>query len=82
MLFTSSELLQFTDEEKRITLTIKLDELAIALNFIPKTKKAPKEKLLPISQKDIQSVLVICPRSVVCEDMNCGPQSLIQETRP
>ena len=83
MLFTSSELLQFTDEEKRITpLTIKLDELAIALNLIPKTKKAPKEKLLPISQKEIQSVLVICPRSVVCEDMNCGPRSLVQETRP
>ncbi len=83
MLFTSSELLQFTDEEKRITpLTIKLDELAIALNLIPKTKKAAKEKLLPISQKEIQSVLVICPRSVVYEDMNCGPQSLVQETRP
>ena len=49
MLFTSSELLQFTEEEKRITsLTIKLDELAIALNLIPKAKKAPKTKLLPI----------------------------------
>ncbi len=53
MLFTSSELLQFTDEEKRITpLTVKLDELAIALNLIPH-KKAPKTKLLPISQKEI-----------------------------
>ena len=65
MLFTSSELLQFTDEEKRITpLTVKLDELAIALNLILH-KKAPKTKLLPISQKEIQPVLVICPRSVI-----------------
>ncbi len=82
MLFTSSELLQFTDEEKRITpLTVKLDELAIALNLIPH-KIAPKTKLLPISQKEIQLVLVICPRSVICEDINCGPRSLVQGTKP
>ncbi|KIJ90075.1 hypothetical protein K443DRAFT_68920, partial [Laccaria amethystina LaAM-08-1] len=36
MLFTSSELLQFTEEEKRITpLSVKLDELAMALQLIP-----------------------------------------------
>jgi len=82
MLFTSSELLQFTEEEKRITpLTIKLDELAIALNLIPKAKKAPKTKLLPISQREIQPVLVICPRSVVCEDMTCSSQSPVQNTK-
>ena len=81
MLFTSSELLQYTDKEKRITpLTIKLDELAVALNLIPQTKKAPKTKLLPISQKEIRPVLVICPRSTVCEDMDCSPRSLIQKT--
>ncbi len=72
MLFTSSELLQFTEEEERITpLSVKLDELAIALNLIPQAKKAPKTNLLPISQKQIQPVLVICPRSVVCEDIDC-----------
>ncbi len=82
MLFISAELLQFTDEKKRITpLTVKLDELAIALDLIHE-KKAPKTKLLPISQKEIQPVLVICPRSVVCEDINCGPQSLVQGTKP
>ncbi len=82
MLFTSSELLQFTTEEKRNTpLTVKLDEFAVALNLISKSKKTPKIKLLPISQKEIQPVLVICPRSVVCEDMNCGPRSLVQGTR-
>jgi hypothetical protein len=82
MLFTSSELLQFTDEEKRITpLTIKLDELAAALNLIPKTKKVPKKKLLPISQKEIKPVLVICPRSVICEDMDCSSRSLVQKTK-
>src|SRR6267378_5953246 len=82
MLFTSSELLQFTEEEKRITpLTIKLDELAIALNLIPKAKKAPKTKLLPISQREIQPVLVICPRSVECEDMTCNSRSLVQKTK-
>ena len=74
ILFTSSELLQFTTEEKRITpLTVKLDEFAVALNLISKSKKPSKIKLLPISQKEIQPVLVICPRSVVCEDMNCSP---------
>jgi hypothetical protein len=82
MLFTSSELLQFTEEEKRITpLSVKLDELAMALKLIPQTKKAPKTKLLPISQKQIQPVLVICPRSVVCEDMACSPRSLVQKTK-
>src|SRR5436853_5801187 len=81
MLFTSSELLQYTDKDKRITpLTIKLDELAVALNLIAQTKKAPKTKLLPISQKEIRPVLVICPRSTICEDMDCSPQSLIQKT--
>jgi hypothetical protein len=45
MLFTSSELLQFTKEEKRITpLSVKLDELAMALKLIPQTKKAYKTK--------------------------------------
>ena len=82
MLFTSSELLQFTDEEKRITpLTIKLDELAAALNLIPQTKKVPEKKLLPISQKEIKPVLVICPRSVICEDMDCSSRSLVQKTK-
>jgi hypothetical protein len=88
MLFTSSELLQFTSKQKRITpLTIKLDELAAALNLIPKKKKVPKTKLLPISQKEIKPVLVICPKSVVCEDLDCSPldcspRSLIQGTKP
>ena len=82
MLFTSSELLQFTEEEKQITpLSVKLDELAMALQLIPQAKKAPKTKLLPISQKQIQPVLVICPRSVVCEDMACSPRSLVQKTK-
>ena len=83
MLFTPSELLQFTDKETRITpLTIKLDELAVALNLIPKSKKASKTKILPISQKEIQPVFVICPRSVVCEDITCGSRSLVQGTKP
>lgn len=83
MLFTPSELLQFTDKETRITpLTIKLDELAVALNLIPKSKKAPKTKILPISQKEIQPVFIICPRSVVCEDITCGSRSLVQGTKP
>jgi len=82
MLFTSSELLQFTEEEKRITpLSVKLDELAIALHLIPKAKKVPKTKLLPISQKEIEPVLVICPRSIVCEDITCSPRSLVQKTK-
>src|SRR6266567_2380335 len=82
MLFTSSELLQFTEEEERITpLSVKLDELAIALNLIPQAKKAPKTNLLPISQKQIQPVLVIFPRSVVCEDIDCKARSLVQKTK-
>ena len=83
MLFTSSDLLQFTSEDKRITpLTLKLDQLAVALELIPKGKKQPKTKLVPISQSQIQLVLVICPRSTTCEDMNCEPQSLTQGTKP
>ena len=83
MLFTSSDLLQFTSEDKRITpLTLKLDQLAVVLELIPKGKKQPKTKLVPISQSQIQLVLVICPRSTTCEDMNCEPQSLTQGTKP
>ena len=83
MLFTSSDLLQFTTEDKRITpLTVKLDDFATVLGLVPKGKKAPKTKLVPISQQQIQPLLVICPRSVVCEDMNCKPRSLVQGTKP
>lgn len=83
MLFTSSDLLQFTSEDKRITpLTLKLDQLAVVLELIPKGKKQPKTKLVPISQSQIQPVLVICPRSTTCEDMNCEPRSLTQGTKP
>jgi len=47
-------------------LTIKLDELAAALNLIPKTKKATKNKITAnTTQKEIKPVLVICPKSVV-----------------
>jgi len=81
-LFTSSDLLQYTSGDKRITpLTMKLDELAVVLNLIPKEKKAPKSKLIPISQKQIQPVLVICPRSTICEDMTCSARSLVQGTK-
>ena len=31
---------------------MKLDELAVVLNLIPKKKKTPKSKLIPISQKE------------------------------
>jgi hypothetical protein len=82
-LFSHSELLQFTDKEKRITpLTLKLNELAVTLKLIPTGNKIPKNKITPISQKQIQPVLVICPRSVICEDMNCSPRSLVQATKP
>jgi CxC5 like cysteine cluster associated with KDZ transposases len=60
---------------------MKLDELAVVLNLIPKKKKAPKSKLIPISQKEIQPVLVICPRSTICEDMTCSARSLVQGTK-
>ena len=83
MLFTSSDLLQFTSEDKRITpLTIKLDQLAVVLELNQREKKRPKTKLVPISQKQIWPVLVICSRSTICEDMSCEPQSLTQATRP
>src|SRR5271168_531529 len=83
MLFTSSDLLQFSSEDKRITpLTIKLDQLAVVLELIPRGKRLPKNKLVLISQKQIWPVLVICPRSTICEDMNCEPRSLIQGTKP
>ena len=44
--------------------------------------RQPKTKLVPISQKQIWPVLVICPKSTICEDMSCEPRSLTQATRP
>jgi hypothetical protein len=65
---------KYTSEDTRITLlTVKLDQLAVVLELIPKEKKRLKTKLVLISQNQIQPVLVICPRSTTCEDMNCEP---------
>lgn len=38
-----------------------------------------KQKLQPISDKEIEPVLVICPQSMQCEKDSCNGQSLRQD---
>ena len=38
-------------------------------------------KLLPVSLKEIQPALVICPKSFICGTLSCQPRSLQQSTQ-
>jgi hypothetical protein len=40
------------------------------------------QKLLPISKKDIQPILIICPVSSVCSDINCRGRAILQQSDP
>jgi hypothetical protein len=60
----------------------KLDGLAKLLDLFPYNKKGEfKGKLKPVSNSEIQPVLMICPNAVVCQSLNCNPRSLYQHIR-
>ncbi|KAF8811777.1 hypothetical protein BYT27DRAFT_7010596, partial [Phlegmacium glaucopus] len=63
-------------------LALKLGAFAQILNLNPYHKNGKfDKKLLPVSHKAIQPVLVICPTSLTCEDTRCEPRGLLQNTR-
>lgn len=64
-------------------LGLKLDALAKVLSLYPSfTKDKAIKKPKAISHDEIKPVLVICPESIVCEDLSCKPWSLRQISNP
>ncbi len=61
---------------------MKLDTMANVLNLMPVFAKSGKlkNKLATVSQHEIAAVHIICPASMECEDMNCKPFALAQDT--
>lgn len=69
-----------SEDQKINSLATKLDDLAKSLPF-PYADNKFQGNLMPISHKEIEPVLVICPISVVCEDIRCQERALFLETR-
>ncbi|KAF8807098.1 hypothetical protein BYT27DRAFT_7101378, partial [Phlegmacium glaucopus] len=70
------------DNDIVTSLALKLGAFAQILNLNPYHKSGKfDKKLLPVSHKAIQPVLVICPTSLTCEDTRCEPRGLLQNTR-
>jgi hypothetical protein len=64
------------------SLAEKLDKLATLLELYPYTSKGKfKRKVKVVSHAEIQPALIICPDSIVCEDMACKPWALHQATK-
>jgi len=63
-------------------IAMKLDTMANVLNLMPVFAKSGKlkNKLATVSQHEIAAVHIICPASMECEDMNCKPFALAQDT--
>jgi hypothetical protein len=67
--------------DKTKDLAVKLDEFAKTLNLTPYNRHGKfTGKLKPVSHKEIQPILTICPGSVNCEDLKCEPRGLLQST--
>jgi hypothetical protein len=75
-LFKKSE----RSDDKVESLATKLDNFATLLDLTPYYQHGKFVKLKPVSHKEIQPVLVICPDSVTCEDLQCQPRGLLQST--
>lgn len=59
----------------------KLNDFAKVLGLTPYNRHDKYiGKLKPISHDEISPVLVICPNSMNCEDMNCEPRAILQIT--
>jgi len=40
------------------------------------------QRLLPISKKEIQAIMIICPPSIVCSDNKCRGRAILQHSDP
>ena len=84
-LLKHKELPQNLDDGALVTpIATKLDSMASVLKLEPVFSKSGKlkKKLATISQHEITAVHVICPASMECEDLNCKPFALAQDTHP
>lgn len=71
------------DNDALVTpIAIKLDAMASVLKLEPVFSMSGKlkNKLGIVSQHEITAVHVICPASIECEDLNCKPFALAQDT--
>ena len=78
------EIPQDLNDDALVTpIAIKLDGMASILKLKPLFSKSGKIKhrLTTISHHKIAAVHVICPASIECEDINCQPLALHQNTR-
>jgi hypothetical protein len=82
-LFTHNEHVEtFSKNDIIRSLTVKLDNLMDVLKLNPYSKTGKLEKKLkPVSYQEITAVHTICPLSMECEDITCGPYALHQNTR-
>jgi CxC5 like cysteine cluster associated with KDZ transposases len=82
LLQTSERQSQRTDQQITHTIGLKLDAMSKLLELCPFKKNGMQiKKLKPISDKEIEPILVICPVSMECETVSCRPRSLVQDTR-
>ena len=83
-LMKHKEIPQDLNDNALITpIAAKLDKMASVLKLEPVFSKSGKikQKLATISHQNITAVHVICPASYECEDTNCQPLALHQDTR-
>ena len=82
-LMKHKELPQILDDNALVNpIATKLDSMASVLKLEPVFSKSGrlKKKLAIISQCEITGVHVICPASIECEDLDCKPFALAQDT--
>jgi hypothetical protein len=61
---------------------IKLDGFSKLLKLYPYNAKGQQQNpIKPVSEKDIEPALVICPASMECQTITCKSRALIQDTR-
>jgi len=72
-----------SDDALTNPIATKLDTMANVLKLMPVFSKSGrlKNKLATISQHEIAAVYIICQASMECEDINCKPFALAQDTR-
>jgi len=64
------------------SLAVKLDKLMEVLKLSPFSKTGKlKKRIGPVSYNEIMAVHLICPLSLECEDIECDPHGLHQNTR-
>ncbi|KAF8879446.1 hypothetical protein BD779DRAFT_1446858, partial [Infundibulicybe gibba] len=81
-LFKKSEFHHPNHADHVTPLAMKIDLLAELLKLTPYNDEGEFQgRLQLVSYDAIQSVQTICPASYICEDMNCEPRALLQDTR-